>query len=220
MTIDAAVERGLLTQGTSEDSIYEAAVTLLRQRAARGMVVDVGCGTGRFRSAAGDVVTSYVGVDVVRHSGLPPDATCLCVNLDREPIPLASAYADIVVAIETIEHLENPRAFFRELSRIVKSGGWLLVTTPNQLSLLSLLSLVVTGRFAAFQDPYYPIHCTALLPNDLVRMAHECGFPAVDISFTRSGRVPMTSFHYPAPLSRLFPGALSDNVLMVARKDD
>jgi 2-polyprenyl-3-methyl-5-hydroxy-6-metoxy-1,4-benzoquinol methylase len=220
MMTDGAVERALRTQGTSEDAIHEAAAALLRHRGARGVVVDVGCGVGRFLAAAGDVATEYVGVDVVRHPGFPVDSTCLCVNLDREPIPLPPSHADIVVSIETIEHIENPRALCRELSRILKPGGWLVISTPNQISLLSLLSLVARGRFAAFPDSYYPIHCTAVLPNDLLRMARECGCASAELSFTRSGRMPLTGVHYPRALSHLFPQALSDNVLLVARKND
>jgi 2-polyprenyl-3-methyl-5-hydroxy-6-metoxy-1,4-benzoquinol methylase len=220
MKMDAAVERGLQTRGESEDAIYTAAAALLRARSARGLVVDVGCGVGRFRGFAADLIQDYIGIDVVRHPALPLDVRFACANLDCEPIPLGPASADVVVAIETIEHLENPRAFVRELSRILKPSGWLIVTTPNQVSLLSLLSLAIKGRFVAFQDAYYPIHCTALLPVDLLRMASDCGLSGAQLHFTASGRLPLTHAHYPAALARLFPQSLSDNVLLVARKDD
>jgi 2-polyprenyl-3-methyl-5-hydroxy-6-metoxy-1,4-benzoquinol methylase len=217
MTTDLAVARGLLTKGESEAAIYEAAATLLRRRSARGPVVDVGCGIGRFLAAAGDLATGYVGIDVVRHPGLAPDVSFVRADLDREPIPLGSASADIVVALETIEHLENPRRFCRELSRILKPGGWLVVSTPNQLSVLSLLSLTFRGRFAAFPDVSYPVHCTALLPNDLVRMSRENDLSEVELAFTGSGRIPLTRAHYPPAVSRLLPQAFSDNVLLIAR---
>jgi 2-polyprenyl-3-methyl-5-hydroxy-6-metoxy-1,4-benzoquinol methylase len=219
MKMDAASERGLQTRGESEDAIYTVAAALLRERAARGCVVDVGCGIGRFREFASDLIRDYVGIDVVRHPGLAADVRFARANLDSEPIPLEPASGDVVVAIETVEHLENPRAFLRELSRVLKPGGWLVVTTPNQVSLLSLLSLVVKGRFVAFQDAYYPIHRTALLPVDLLRMAADCGLAHAELRFTESGRMPLTHVHYPRALARLFPQALSDNVLLVARKD-
>ena len=216
--MDAAVERALQTQGTSEDPIYRAGVALLRERGARGRLVDVGCGVGRLREFAADLITEYVGVDVVRHPSLPAEATFHRVDLDREAMPLADESADVVAAIETIEHLESPRSFVRELSRVLKPGGWLLVTTPNQLSILSILCLITKGRFVAFQDAYYPIHRTALLPIDLVRIAGDCGYSRIDLAFTGSGRVPLTAAHYPASLSRLFPQALSDNVLLIAQR--
>jgi 2-polyprenyl-3-methyl-5-hydroxy-6-metoxy-1,4-benzoquinol methylase len=219
MTSASAVEeRALRTKGESDDPIYAAAADLLRRRDARGTVVDVGCGIGRFREACRDRCTEYIGVDVVRHPALPADVRFLPANLDRDPIPLDSASADVVAAIETIEHLENPRAFYRELSRILKPGGWLVVTTPNQLSILSLLSLATTGRFVAFQDEAYPVHCTALLPIDLLRLAGDNGLSRAELAFTASGRIPLSGAHYPRALSRLFPQALSDNVLMIAQK--
>jgi hypothetical protein len=86
------------------------------------------------------------------------------------------------------------------------------------MSVLSLLSLAVKGRFAAFQDEYYPIHRSALLPNDLVRIAGECGLSNAELAFTESGRIPLTGAHYPRTLSRIFPQACSDNVLLIARR--
>jgi 2-polyprenyl-3-methyl-5-hydroxy-6-metoxy-1,4-benzoquinol methylase len=217
MTADA-IDRALETRGDSDERIHRAAADLLRRRGAKGIVVDVGCGIGRFRDAARDFTTSYIGVDVVRHPALPSDVTFRAADLDREPIPIPSSSADIVVAIETVEHLENPHAFARELARIARPGAWVVMTTPNQMSVLSLLSLVVRGRFAAFQDSCYPVHRTALLPSDLVRIAGDCGLSDAELAFTESGRLPLTALHYPHAIAHLFPRSLSDNVLMVARK--
>ena len=214
----AAVERGLKSHGESDAPIYRAASKLLRARRARGVVVDVGCGIGRFLEYASDVAADYIGVDVVRHPGLSPDAAFHLADLDREEIPLPSESADIVTALETIEHLESPRAFCRELARVLKPGGWLVLSTPNQLSMLSMLCLIVRGRFVAFQDAYYPVHRTALLPIDLVRIAGECGLSEIELGYSCVGRIPLTAAHYPETLSQMFPQALSDNVLLVARK--
>lgn len=215
---DAAVECGLLSHGESDAPIYRTAATLLRARHARGLLVDVGCGIGRFLEFASDVAVEYIGIDVVRHPGLSEDAAFYRADLDREAIPLPAASADIVSALETIEHLESPRAFCRELTRILKPGGWLVLSTPNQLSLLSLLCLIVKGRFVAFQDAAYPVHRTSLLPVDLVRIAGECGLSEIALGFSCAGRIPLTGAHYPETLSQMFPQALSDNVVLVARK--
>lgn len=75
-----------------------------------------------------------------------------------------------------IEHLENPRAFIRVLVRLTKPGGWVFVTTPNQLSLLSQMTLMLKNQFNAFQEApsLYPAHITALLEIDLIRITTEC----------------------------------------------
>lgn len=87
--------------------------------------------------------------------------------------------AQVVAAVEIIKHLENPRAFVRELVRLVCPGGTIVVTTPNQLSLLSKWTLMIKGQFNAFQDGpgLFPAHLSALLEIDLRRIARECGSP-------------------------------------------
>src|SRR6185312_12028612 len=148
----------------------------------------------------------------------PSDAEFCAVDLDSGRVPLPSSTADVVAAVEVIEHLENPRSFARELVRLAKPGGWILITTPNQLSFLSLLTLALKKRFQAFQDVHYPTHLTALLEIDLLRIAGECGLAQVDIEYSLRGRIPLTSRHYPRAFSRYFPRAFSENLLLIGQK--
>jgi 2-polyprenyl-3-methyl-5-hydroxy-6-metoxy-1,4-benzoquinol methylase len=156
-------------------------------------------------------------VDVFRYEGLPPQIEFVRADLDRPPTPLDAATVDVAVAIEVIEHLENPRALVRELVRITKPGGWIAITTPNQLSALSLVTLVWKGQFSAFQATDYPAHRTALLDVDLRRIAGECGLEGVEIAYTRHGRIPLTGRHYARFLASASPRRLSDNVAMIGR---
>jgi 2-polyprenyl-3-methyl-5-hydroxy-6-metoxy-1,4-benzoquinol methylase len=217
-SLQEAVElRALQTRGESSEAIHRSMEQALRTRGASGAVVDAGCGTGQFSQRLAGIATSYTGVDVIGHRGFPHDATFVRADFDRGPIPLADEMADIVVSIETIEHLENPRAFCRDLVRLLRPGGWLAISTPNQLSVLSLLTLVVRGQFAAFQDSSYPVHRTALLEVDLRRIASECRLTDIAVHYTHCGRIPTMVCHYPAWFARLFPRACSDNLLLVAR---
>jgi 2-polyprenyl-3-methyl-5-hydroxy-6-metoxy-1,4-benzoquinol methylase len=206
--------------GSSSAAIYRTVADLLLERGAGGVLADVGCGAGNFWRASAPLFTRCLGVDAVRYDGLPAGVEFTQADLDGTPLPLADASADVVAAIETIEHLENPRAFWRELARIARPGGWVVVTTPNQLSLLSLVTLATRQRFAAFQDAAYPAHRTALLEIDLRRIAAECGLRDLAVRFTDRGRVPLTARHYPAWLARRFPRALSDNVALIGRTRD
>jgi hypothetical protein len=94
----------------------------------------------------------------------------------------------------------------------------IVVTTPNQLSALSLLTLVTRQQFSAFQENSYPAHRTALLEIDLRRIAAECELEGVDVRYTAHGRLPLTGRHYPRAAATRFPRLLSDNVVMSARK--
>ena len=215
----ATVEhRAELSRGTSGDAIYRAVAAALAARDLGGSLLDVGCGRGELWPFVRPRFAAYAGADVLRHDGFPADAGFHPVNLDTGRVPLPDGAADVVAAVETIEHLENPRAFARELTRLAKPGGWVVVTTPNQLSVLSKLGLWVKNEFPAFRGSNYPAHLTALLETDLRRIAAECGWTDVAVAYTGHGRVPGTARHWPRWVSRLFPRALSDNVLVVGRK--
>jgi len=211
--------RARATLGASSGAIYRAVVEAMDARGLRGgTFADVGCGRGDLRRYLGDRFDRYVGLDAVRYDALPADVDFRTVDLDGADWSAADVVADVAAAVETIEHLENPWAFARALARLVRPGGWVIVTTPNQLSALSLLTLLVKQRFAAFQDSMYPMHRTALLPSDLHRLASAAGLDSIAIGFTASGRWPLTAAHYPRALARLAPRLCSDNLFVIARR--
>ena len=216
--IDLAVEsRARLSLGRGHDRIHQTVASLLAERGAAGTLVDAGCGTGDLFRATRGRFSRCVGLDAVHYPGLPADVIFHQVNLDGR-LPVADAIADATAAVETIEHLENPRAFLRLLVRLTRPGGWIFVTTPNQRSLLSLATLVAKGCFSHFQDVHYPAHLTALLDVDLRRIAGEVGLERTTIEYTKAGRIVFSGRHYPAPLSHAFPRALSDNLMLAGQR--
>ncbi|SOD02584.1 2-polyprenyl-3-methyl-5-hydroxy-6-metoxy-1,4-benzoquinol methylase [bacterium JGI 053] len=216
---NAAVEaRARASLGTSGDAIYRmVAAAVAARHPGGGTLLDVGCGSGRLWPFVRGRFDRYVGVDAVRYDGFPAEGEFHAAELDAQGLPFAGA-AEVVAAVETIEHLENPRAFVRALARAAKPGGWVIVTTPNQLSLLSRATLLAKGEHNAFRDGSYPAHITALLEVDLRRIAAECGLEEAAVAFSGSGRVAGSGRHYPGWLSRLWPRGLSDNLLLAGRK--
>jgi 2-polyprenyl-3-methyl-5-hydroxy-6-metoxy-1,4-benzoquinol methylase len=217
-TTPTVEERARASRGASAGAIYELVARTIRARhGGGGTLLDVGCGAGALGDVVGGHFDRYLGADVVRYEGFPSGGTFLEVDLEAGRVPWPDAAADVVAAVETIEHLENPRAFVRELARLARPGGLIVVTTPNQLSLLSKLTLVLKNQFNAFQEApgLYPAHRTALLEVDLLRIARECGLADPTIRYTDSGRLPFTACHWP----RGFRGrAFSDNVLLAATR--
>lgn len=127
---------------------------------------------------------------------------------------------DLVTAVEVIEHLENPRAMMRECFRVLRHGGTLLLTTPNNETIRALISLAVRGHFAAFGPGSYPAHITALLATDLARASREAGFVDQTISYSGVGMVPgMPGRTWQSlGLGILRGRRFSDNLLLSCRK--
>ena len=184
-----------------------------------GTLVDIGCGRGSLAGRLHATYDRYIGCDLVAYDGFPNASWAQLVqaDLNRQPLPLGDSCADLVVSVETIEHLENPRAFVRELARIVRPGGRVVLTTPNQLSWLNKVTLVAKNQHNAFQEApgLYPGHITALLEEDLWRIARECGLEKIEIHYAGGGRLPLTARTWPR--SRWFRDRrFSDNVLLTA----
>jgi SAM-dependent methyltransferase len=219
-TAPSMESRARQSRGISSRPIYEMVGRVLERHDIRGgTFMDVGCGAGDLRRFLGDRFDRYVGVDGVRYDGLPDDVEFHAGDLDGDGrlVPPAIGRGDVVAAVETIEHLENPRRLVREMVRIAKPRGWVVVTTPNQLSWLSLATLLTKQRFSAFQESQYPAHISALLEVDLMRIFAECGLRDVETHFSEQGRIVFTARHYPRSLARLAPRRFSDNMLIVGR---
>ncbi|MFM7574347.1 MAG: class I SAM-dependent methyltransferase [Snowella sp.] len=219
-------ERAKQSLGGSSDPVYQMVNRAISQLNSGGVLVDVGCGSGRLWSFVGDHAVSlrdrvdrYFGVDVVRYEDLPDAIEFIPFDLDSGKVSLADGSADIVCAVEVIGHLENPRSFVRELVRLAKPGGFVIVTTPNQLSLLSKLTFILKNQFNAFQEApgLYPAHITALLEIDLIRIFAESGLSNIQINYSNHGRMPFTPWHWPKSLG-FGDRTFSDNILCIGQK--
>ncbi len=95
---------------------------------ARGVLVDVGCGSRPYESALIRQVDLYVGIDL--NPGRYAHGKVDVVS-DSERLPVASESADMVLSNQVIEHLREPGEALREMSRILKSGGTAIVSAPH-----------------------------------------------------------------------------------------
>src|SRR5262249_35339231 len=65
----------------------------------------------------------------------------------NQKLPIPDKSTDVVVSVEGIEHLENPHSFLREVNRVLKDDGKLILTTPNIVSLRSRVRFLGSGFF-------------------------------------------------------------------------
>jgi 2-polyprenyl-3-methyl-5-hydroxy-6-metoxy-1,4-benzoquinol methylase len=185
--------------GSAPAQLYEVVVRELRSReiGIDSSILDVGCGHGtlidRLRAAG---YRRLCGCDALESpKALSPTTKYVRVELnDRLPFP--SDRFDVVCSIEVVEHLENPRAHVRELHRVCRPAGLVILSTPNTESLLSKASFLARGHFNYFGDADYPAHITPLLPIDLRRIFSEAGFTRFSHRFSDWGRIIKTTKHW------------------------
>lgn len=125
--------------------------------AARGKVLDLGAGAGalslRLADAGFEVTAFDYAADNFRlHEQLP----FICADLNSDFAGAVKPQSvDAVVAVEIIEHLENPRNLVRQAMLVLKPGGYLFVTTPNVDSCFSMLSQLRYGHPDLFTEECY-----------------------------------------------------------------
>ena len=86
-----------------------------------GTVLDVGCGNQPYRHFI--KCERYVGIDL--DAGRKPT-----VVADAQVLPFACDVVDSVLCAEVIEHVQEPEQVIKEIYRVLKPGGVLLLTAP------------------------------------------------------------------------------------------
>jgi len=125
----------------------EAVLNILQDVVAE-VVLDLGCGDGSITMLiAGRVGAKKVyGVDLDDEALARASERGLSVfkaDLSRDSIPLPDESVDLVLALEVIEHLVNPDHMLREARRVLRSGGSLVISTPNLASWVNRVVLLL-----------------------------------------------------------------------------
>jgi SAM-dependent methyltransferase len=112
-------------------------------------------------------------LDLPAGNGLLADAlrgmghTVVCGDINRErpdyqyvdmaaPLPFGDGEFDAIICLEGVEHLVNPVQLIRELARVTRAGGGIVVSTPNVMNFYSRLQYLFTGTPYQFNPAAVP----------------------------------------------------------------
>ncbi|HUG40371.1 MAG TPA: class I SAM-dependent methyltransferase [Longimicrobiales bacterium] len=165
---------------------------------ARGRVLELGVGTGASLGFYGEAVDEVVGIDhspaVLRRAaerlrrkeageaGLPH--AVILAEADAQALPYDDASFDTVVAFLTLCSVPDPDEAAREIRRVLKPGGALIV--------LEHVRAHREGRLAAWQDRLDPIWSRAAvgchLNRDTAAALARAGFDTAPLERYRAPR--------------------------------
>jgi SAM-dependent methyltransferase len=141
----------------------------------RGRLIEVGAGSGGFVRVAlargwkvDATEVSESGLQALRATG----ATVFAGDLASGNY--ADAQFDLVVSVEVIEHLPAPLDHVREMWRVTRPGGLLILTTPN-FNGLSRRHLGIRWRVID------PEHLGYFTPSTLSRLLRDVGYTSVRV---------------------------------------
>jgi 2-polyprenyl-3-methyl-5-hydroxy-6-metoxy-1,4-benzoquinol methylase len=152
-------------------------------------ILDAPCGAGGLTAALRDDGYAVHGADIDPEPGTRLGRAFTIADLSN-PLPWPDESFDAALSVEGIEHLENRHAYLRELFRVVKRGGTLVLTTPNIVSVRSRVRFRGSGFFHHDPRPLregarHPLHHIGLMTFPDLRYAlHTTGFRVIHITHT------------------------------------
>ncbi len=102
-----------------------------------------GCGKGgllsviRINTRSFDLVGIDISINMLKEARL--NGTDSCIQADALHLPIRGEVVDIVISSEVIEHIIDPTKFLKELKRVSKPHGFIMVTFPNCIAYYFLL---------------------------------------------------------------------------------
>jgi len=156
---------------------YEHAVKYVK-----GMVLDVGCGLGYGSGMLYRIRNSIVAFDISDTALLYakrnyPGPTY--IRADAQAFPFEDMSFDVVVALEIIEHVNSGIYLLREIYRVLKNEGVLILSTPNVAHLRNRLECALFKKNLIAEkskNPKNPYHKHEYTPEELARLLESTGF--------------------------------------------
>lgn len=183
-------------------------------------VLDIGCYDGTISKLIKDNGNDVYGVDIsepavelARLKGIQAKRADI-----EEEIPFPNGFFDVIVMGEVIEHIFDTDNFLKNIRKLLKVNGYVIITTPN-LAALGRRILLLFGKNPLIESSCKEgSHIRYLVKDTIFSLLKSNGF-TVDIftsdvvNFTKSG------IFYSAKLAKLFP-TLGRTLIMRAKVEN
>src|SRR5215475_11586499 len=152
----------------------------LKRFIAKGRFLEIGCSTGELLDAAS---SSFTAMGVEADEGVSRAAAMRGLDVFNGTLCDArfpEGHFDAAGMYHVIEHVPSPRRELRELRRIIKPGGWLVLETPN-------IATVWYRLLGARWRQFIPDHIFFFTPRTITRLCESGGFEVRELRSVGKG---------------------------------
>lgn len=115
-----------------------------------GYVLDYGCGWGCFSKIISEKGNKVLGIDIDKNSieiakSIIQEDDNLKFEM-RDTKGIDDETFDYVISTQVLEHTHNPGNYLMECNRVLKKGGYLIISVPNIININHVLSQLVLSK--------------------------------------------------------------------------
>lgn len=150
-------------------------------------ILDIGCGNGDHTVIFCRNKNKVVGLDITDLRFEEYKKNFKFIKSTGHKLPFKNNYFDVVISLDVIEHVKNDNYFVREIYRVLKSDGKILIATPNRDRLSNIL-LKLMGK--PIKYPYLignskkfgkMIHVREYLESELYDLFQKHNFKKISV---------------------------------------
>lgn len=167
-------------------------------------ILEVGCGSGRFSSSVAEVASSVTYLDltmgmlnVTRDKLKLKHPVFNGINGSAYEIPLASNSRDAVISINVFNHIQEPAKAIREIYRVLRPKGKLLINFTNLYSIYWPFALYIDYKHTSIGRDVYSVWSK---PKEVLSLLSSIGFNIIGVV----GHV-FVPLYLDKPILRKFP---------------
>jgi len=176
----------------AEPGLHKKIIEMIRNKN-KGSVLDIAAGEGHLSALLNNLGFKVICNDIDKQS-FKFKNNLKFFNYDLNKITEKEINAiicynngekfDYILAVEIIEHIENPYKLIRDCYTLLKDKGTLILSTPNITETRSRLMFLLTGRFLSFfpQDKNISGHINPLPFWELKDILESNGFKIKNIN--------------------------------------
>jgi 2-polyprenyl-6-hydroxyphenyl methylase/3-demethylubiquinone-9 3-methyltransferase len=150
-------------------------------------ILDIGCGGGLVSEALTRLGAEVTGIDtsaeliaVAQDHAAQQDLTIAYEAVLSSELVARGLTFDAVLALEVIEHVDDPQALLQDMRQLLKPDGLAIVSTLNR-TMASFMGGIVAAEYVLRWVPRGTHQWSQFIkPSDLAEMGHDSGLQATD----------------------------------------
>ncbi|KPK42263.1 MAG: hypothetical protein AMJ78_03105 [Omnitrophica WOR_2 bacterium SM23_29] len=177
--------------GDERVDIFKHNLKMLRKYKENGKLLDLGCGVGQFLKVAKDNGWDALGLDISKRATEKARRifNVEVVESSIEDANLKSDSFDVVIALNIIDQLSDPFGALKEIYRVLKKGGIVLIRVPNAkfqifyYDILRIIGKICRIKVRLQKPPVF--HNYMFSPKTAKAMLKKTGFGDMEILNSR-----------------------------------